>query len=180
MPNFAIISYPFVEGDHSPSFACQFAMLVECLSDLHESNIVHGDVRLSNIVFNKEKATATLIDFDFAGMAGDKRYPEGFVTSAEDLGDGARHKNASAGQVLQPEHDWFSLGAVMAFVEPKDDKLRKQWQDVVSQLKAVDVNVDMVKQALKAIREAALVLNGDPPVAPGTGSPPHKDEKSKK
>ncbi len=107
-PDIAVISYPRMEGSHILSLASQFVALVERLHGLHARGFVHGDVRASNVIFSGE--TATLIDFDFVGGAGVKLYPEGFVTDAAMLRDGARHRKAHPLRPLQPKHDWFSLG----------------------------------------------------------------------
>jgi serine/threonine protein kinase len=179
-PDFAIISYPFIDGSHHPSSARQFVALVEQLSSLHNRGLVHGDVRASNIVFGD--GTANLIDFDFAGKADDKLYPEGFVTDAKLLGDVARHRSAQAGKELKPEHDWFSLGTVMEFVEPEDSKGIPRWQEVVCKLKAVEVldNVADVLKVLRAMDKTPLKLAKNLTPATATGSPPRKGEKSKK
>ena len=177
-PDFAIISYPFINGSHYPSCAGQFVALVEQLSSLHSRNVVHGDVRASNIVFGN--GTAKLIDFDFAGNADVKEYPEGFVTEAKALGDGARHRSALARRVLKPEHDWFSLGSVMELVEPEDRDDIAHWQEVVLKLQAVEVNVADVLKVLREMDKTPLKLKNELPVATATGSPPRNDGKSKK
>jgi hypothetical protein len=177
-PNFAIISYPFITGSHRPSSARQFIALVEHLSSLHNRSLVHGDVRASNIVFGD--GTAKLIDFDFAGNAEVKQYPEGFVTDAKLLGDGARHRSAQAGRGLKPVHDWFSLGTVMELVEPENREDIARWQEVVRKLQAVEVNVADVLEVLGAMDKTPLKLKNELPPATATGSPPRKDGKSKK
>jgi len=176
--DFAIISYPFIAGSHRPSCAGQFVALVEQLSSLHSRNLVHGDVRASNIVFGN--GTAKLIDFDFAGSAEVKKYPEGFVTDAKSLGDGARHRSAQAGRGLKPEHDWFSLGTVMELVEPENREDIARWQEVVRKLQAVEVNVADVLEVLGAMDKTPLKLKNELPPATATGSPPRKDGKSTK
>jgi hypothetical protein len=69
---------------------------------------VHGDIRLSNIVFNGEEST--LIDFDFSGKEDEAQYPEGFNVI---IHDGARHANAKGGANLAKVHDLFALSEVM-------------------------------------------------------------------
>jgi serine/threonine protein kinase len=48
--------------------------------DVCHENIVHRDLRASNIIFHDDKKGATIIDFDLAGENGKKTYPKGFNT----------------------------------------------------------------------------------------------------
>lgn len=50
--------------------------VAEHLKRLHENGIVHGDIRLLNMVFSDEKSE--LIDFDFSGEQGKVEYPPGY------------------------------------------------------------------------------------------------------
>jgi hypothetical protein len=57
-----------------------------------------------------ENGTAVIIDFDYSGRVGEKKYPAGF---AHDIDDGKRHKDAMAGVPYSPNHDWFAVGGIM-------------------------------------------------------------------
>jgi serine/threonine protein kinase len=125
-----IISYAYIPGTHFPTHVGHLTELFSQLCYLHEEvGIVHGDIRLSNLIFNDHegeggeekkgqaqgegegveiehwKPHVTIIDFDFSGEAGVKSYPEGYNREIE---DGERHPDATGGKVLQPEHDVFS------------------------------------------------------------------------
>ena len=63
-------------------------------------NLCHGDVRLANIMFGKNKSS--LIDFDYCGVEGVRLYPNGYNT---DLLDTRRHEEAVGGNTLSKEHD---------------------------------------------------------------------------
>jgi serine/threonine protein kinase len=104
-----IISYPFVSGGNIPSKCSDFVGVVTQLASMHDKSFVHGDIRLSNMVFTPD-GRSTLIDFDFTGKQGVNKYPQGFV---EDLVDTVRHTEAKGGQLLSIEHDLFSMAAVM-------------------------------------------------------------------
>ncbi len=173
-PDFAIISYAYIEASPLSPLASQFVVLVECLQDLHVRGLVHGDIRASNVIFGRE--TATLIDFDFAGKAGVKLYPEGFVTDAAMLRDGARHRRARPLRPLEPEHDWYSLGAVMALFEPEDGSFRASWQKAATMFQAVHVNVVAALSNVKDLGKLQLrPQDKDFISGAATGSPPRKD-----
>ncbi len=70
---------------------------------LHADQVIHRNIRLSNIVFAEYQSS--LIDFDFSGERGVKKYPEGY--NCEIL-DGFRHADAKENTFLEIEHD-FSI-----------------------------------------------------------------------
>ena len=161
-----IISYPYIVGSHRPSVAKHFVSLIKCLQALHKDGIVHGDVRASNVVFG-ENGIASLIDFDFAGRATERTYPLGFVLKID---DGARHREASSGRVLEFAHDVFAVGAMMRLCTCE----ATQWQ--LAQRILLDVNSD-VAAALKLLEEIAneaLVVTKNVSENVGTGSPERK------
>jgi serine/threonine protein kinase len=121
-----IISYAYIPGTHHPTRIGHLTKLFQQLCYLHEEvKIVHGDIRLSNLIFNDPEGEGdeevkgereemeienwepcvTIIDFDFSGEAGVKRYPRGYN---RDIEDGQRHKDAVELHTLQSEHDVFS------------------------------------------------------------------------
>jgi serine/threonine protein kinase len=63
---------------------------------LHADQVVHRNIRLSNIVFAEDQSS--LIDFDFSGERGVKKYPEGY--NCEIL-DGFRHAYAKENTFLE-------------------------------------------------------------------------------
>ena len=79
--------------------------------DKVKGTTVHGDIRLSNVIFStvtnpSDIIETTLIDFDFSGVHGEQTYPSRFN---HDIGDdGSRHKDATSGRVVKCEHDVYS------------------------------------------------------------------------
>jgi serine/threonine protein kinase len=63
---------------------------------LHENDIVFGDLRDSNILYDASKARVVLVDFDWSGKDGESRYPAMLNPSnswAEDVSSyGIMHK----------------------------------------------------------------------------------------
>ena len=85
--------------------AISLTSLLSSLLALHRQGIVHGDIRFSNVIFSAaddEVVKATMIDFDFSGVSGEKRYPTGFNLR---LDDGFRHADVCEGDFIRPHHD---------------------------------------------------------------------------
>jgi serine/threonine protein kinase len=101
-----MISYPFIEGGHSPSNSLQIISLLQKLIHFHSENYVLTDIRGSNIVFGKENDDAFFIDFDYCGKVGKIRYPENFDVT--NITDEKRHSEVKAGGPVQRRHDCFS------------------------------------------------------------------------
>jgi len=74
---FLVISVPFREGTHEAKKVSHFIPILKHLQHLHNHNKVHGDIRAFNIIF-KDKEKGWLIDLDYGGVCGEKKYPEGF------------------------------------------------------------------------------------------------------
>jgi serine/threonine protein kinase len=126
-----VIKYTFIEGDHAPKTVGQVVEVVKQLARLHSRGIVHGDVRAFNIVFGPQ---SRLIDFDLAGTAGTKRYPSGYNSNT--LVDSQRHQDAKAGELLQKEHDRFSLAWILDKFVPIDENSVVKWTSSVSDLRS--------------------------------------------
>jgi hypothetical protein len=161
-----VISYPFIAGSHDPSTVKHFVSLIERLQALHKDGVVHGDVRASNVVFG-ENGTASLIDFDLAGRGGEKKYPAGYVL---EVGDGARHRTASAGRLLEFAHDFFAVGAMMKLCTCDDEG----WQRAQNFLLGAETDAVAALKVLEQIAGQALVVKKSVPENVGTGSPERK------
>ena len=71
------------------------------LNKLHQANFVHGDVRKANIMVRKDgKAGFMLVDFDWAGIVGEVRYPANINKV-----DFWRPDDVSDGMLIRFEHD---------------------------------------------------------------------------
>ena len=102
----SILRYPWIPEGAWPTSVRQFEGALKQLSALHRQNLVHGDIRLANIIFSTE-ATSHLIDFDLAGSTTDM-YPLEYNTSFTE-----RHPGALPGKNMRPEHDKFAMYTVI-------------------------------------------------------------------
>jgi hypothetical protein len=109
-----------LEGNHIPSKCSDFVDVLKQLMQMHSRSVVHGDIRLFNMLF-LFSGGSTLIDFDFSGNG---IYPTGYSIQ---LFDTVRHTNAKPGNLLQMDHDCFSMAAVMKLFSSKNEK----WKDAV-------------------------------------------------
>ncbi len=140
--NDVVISYQWLEGTSEPQSVGQFIGVIEDLKRMHDMGICHGDIRLFNIVFGPERGR--LIDFVFAGKAGERMYPHSFALQ---LNDGARHER------ITPEA--IAKGLTL---EKKDDLYAQAW--VMEQFEIVDKEEnkeDTWKQRVVASRWASLM-----------------------
>jgi hypothetical protein len=110
-----LVSYCYIPGSHEATSVGQFASLIEQIAKIHKKRIVHGDIRLGNVVFTD--SGAELIDFDLCGKERRDRYPDRFLA---DIDDGVRHGDARADRLMRAEHDWFSAAAVMNLFQVAD------------------------------------------------------------
>lgn len=129
------VEYPFVPGVHVPRTAKEAALAAHALRTLHDKGFIHGDIRLSNLLFDGETGTAQLIDFDLAGYkTKESLYPNNFSPT---LRDGVRADGAEAGSVMRQTHDWEALaGTFQACLNAPDDQER--WKAALDSLKRGD------------------------------------------
>ena len=93
------LQYDYIEGDHIPMTLASFSGAVKILFLLHKEKIVHGDIRLSNILFFKN--TSILIDFDLSRTEYCK-YPANYRSQATFP---ERHVGAFGHSSMLLEHD---------------------------------------------------------------------------
>jgi len=79
-----------------------FNKVRNAISQMHDLNIVHGDLRGPNIIESND-GKIYFIDFDFAGVFGKARYPP-FLNSNIPWA-----KGVEAGKLIDKEHDYFWL-----------------------------------------------------------------------
>ena len=77
-------------------------ILSRLVNKLHEHNIVHGDLRLGNILISADRVC--LIDFDWSGVVDEQKYPS-FMNHADIIWP----PGASDGLCLSKEHDLHFL-----------------------------------------------------------------------
>jgi hypothetical protein len=126
-----IISYDYIPGSHIPNSYSDFIPVLLQLKSMHSDSIVHGDIRLSNIVFCGEKST--LIDFDLSGIEDQRLYPKGFC---EEIDDGVRHEDARAGSLLQQNHDFYAMACVMKLFSGGHDT----WNNAIAAVENGDID----------------------------------------
>ena len=102
-----ILEYTFIEGGHSPNKISQFRGICKGLKIIHDLGYVHGDIRLSNMIFGENKSQ--LIDFDMSRRELNI-YPFGYRmhdTFQE------RHAGAQYRRQMLKMHDVHSLQYIM-------------------------------------------------------------------
>lgn len=99
---YCLLSYSLLNGRHEPSYIEQFVVIAQKLEMLHGQGMVHGDVRLGNLLFGQSKQEAYLIDFDYTAECGTP-YPYNYNTVPE------RHESARGENRMEQVHDWYSL-----------------------------------------------------------------------
>lgn len=173
-----LIRYPRIQGSHSPQTVRQWMVVIESVLGFHAANIVHGDLRASNIIFHDDKEGATIIDFDLAGENGRKMYPKGFNTK---INDGVRApRSVSEGRPLLFEHDWFAIAAMMNLCVLEDCE-QEDWLEACRLLEGVNISEEAVGQVLGLLEKCEDMSIGAFKCVseenPGTGSPERNPEK---
>ncbi|KAG7370341.1 hypothetical protein IV203_028087 [Nitzschia inconspicua] len=101
-----------------------FISILEQLQKLHGKRLVHGDIRLMNLL-----STGHILDFDFVGL---EYYPEGL--NQIEL-DGRRHPDVYEAIVFErahlliptKEHDTYSMAQVMKLIQVEVEVGEGQW-----------------------------------------------------
>ena len=164
-PRIHLLEYSYLEGNHQLSCVNQALSLVEKLRQLHQESIVHGDIRLANIVCG-EADEAWFIDLDYSGIEDEDAYPMGWNHS---INDGERHPQAAAKHKLQKEHDFFALSAVFS----RFGCVKSEWQHVIACVKQGTLN--QATETMKRLNNCKLIMEGEHNInISTTGSPPKK------
>jgi len=71
------------------------------ISDLHQAQMVHGDVRDANVMVKDGTSEFMLVDYDWAGSQGHARYPR-HINKDPELG---RPADVEDGQLILTQHD---------------------------------------------------------------------------
>jgi serine/threonine protein kinase len=77
------------------------------LQDLHSENFVHGDLRHTNVFWNRAENKVILIDFDWSGRNGIKCYPSDMNPEIK------WPEGASTGKFLSFDHDVFWINQLL-------------------------------------------------------------------
>lgn len=121
---YSLLSYPYIAGREEPVYIEQFEVIAGQLLIIHRNGLVHGDVRVGNLIFGNKQDEAHLIDFDYVAKQGTD-YPDNYNHALSE-----RPPNLKK---MEYEHDWYSLiyvmahffGGTVATVNFTNDKLRR-------------------------------------------------------
>ncbi|KAG7372908.1 hypothetical protein IV203_033632 [Nitzschia inconspicua] len=148
----------------NPTSVKAFISILKTLSMLHSKDLVHGDIRLANLL-----SSGHIVDFDFVGL---KTYPEGLMK----LGvDGRRHEDVDEAistftiQKMKPEkqHDAYSMAQVMTLFTARGP----WWENAFSLVE--NGNIDDAIEILRKHESQVLTLNAEISFY-GTGPSPVK------
>jgi len=122
-----LLKYPFLEGSHTPSLVGHFLSIKAQITVLHGANLVHGDIKLANLLFSFEdgKAIGFLIDMDLVGIHNKTRYIENYNPNIK---DGKREHRAKSKKVMLKQNDLYSFGFLCSQFECKDKKQNAVWE----------------------------------------------------
>jgi hypothetical protein len=81
--DFTLLRYPLLNGVITAKKTSDFVSILKELANLHENDLVHGDIRAYNMLF-VDGFGGKLIDFDYCGKHGVRCYPPGYWTSLPD------------------------------------------------------------------------------------------------
>jgi hypothetical protein len=130
-----LIAYDYIEGNHIPKTTSQFFQILQQLLELHKENLVFGDLKLSNCIFNNidDNYQATLIDYDFTRPVGDV-YPVTFNIDIN-TNDGKRHPDVKPNGTMQIVHDIFALYHICALFDAEN----QNWANICQSLETYNV-----------------------------------------
>lgn len=172
--DFRIISYPKIDGTWFPTKVQHIISLVETVKLLHDKKCVHGDIRASNVVFGSD-GSATLIDFDWAGLPNGAKYPSGFCL---EINDGLRANDVQRDGALQFHHDWYAVSGIMGLCKTKVDI--KEWKSLETFCRDNAVtDLEAKKRADKLVDYASVGIDFTCASSSTTGSPERPVEKKK-
>ncbi|KAF8623896.1 hypothetical protein AX17_007263 [Amanita inopinata Kibby_2008] len=81
------------------------------VTEMHQGHMVHGDIRDTNVMINMESNPPfKLLDFDWAGRAGEVKYPK-FMNKDPEL---KRPENVDDGKLILADHDDAMVKNILA------------------------------------------------------------------
>jgi hypothetical protein len=138
-----VIAVPFIEGCHQPQNKMQMLSVARLLKKYHANGVVHGDIRLLNIVFAEPPENSTLIDWDFGGKKyKNVVYPRGYQKSLT-----VGRRRGEAGKPITAKDDVYALYHAFTMVI---QRAGNEWNDLV---KSSDVTLDRLIEVLKTLVE---------------------------
>jgi serine/threonine protein kinase len=151
--NLLVVTYDYVLGSHVAENTSDFIPILKMLGALHADHVVHGDIRLSNIVFAGMQSS--LIDFDFSGKHGEKKYPAGYN---REIFDGFRHADAKENSFLELKHDFYALSGLMNLFSTTESS--EEWSVVCNAVSngEIEIAIQMLDQLQIPIRCANTAI----------------------
>ncbi|KAG7344765.1 hypothetical protein IV203_032296 [Nitzschia inconspicua] len=152
----AIVEMCYHESDwFSENPVTCYISILEQLQKLHGKDLVHGDIRLMNLL-----TSGHIIDFDFVGR---EHYPEGLNQLDT---DGCRHPEVEEAILchrvkklkLSKEHDTFSMAKVMKLFQVAE--VEGQWWEEAT-VEVENGNLDAAIEVLKNHRSNVIALKLD-------------------
>jgi hypothetical protein len=183
----SVLAIPWFEGDHTPKYPEQIALLCDQLQRLHDGKMKHADVLCQNVVFgvHEDIPTTYLIDFDFAHL---RIYPLSWNTSFAE-----RHPEAKGNSEVDSSHDVYAAIAILCtyfglndnegkelyeefsygpFTSEKHPELLSDWQNA---------SASAVAKWIREKKGRLVSANGKVVATPvATGSPPENAKKGKR
>jgi hypothetical protein len=156
-----LLIYTKIKGTHQPKSILALIHACDIMKKLKDNNIVHGDIRIANFLF--EEDDAYLIDFDWAFKKENGKthfYVEGYQGSNIIH---ERHSDAMEKKEMKMEHDWFSFWKICEF-----------WLENISVMKDLKIQIEkgdfeetkkilfpMKMKTLESLQN--LIATGSPP-----------------
>jgi serine/threonine protein kinase len=99
------ISDTYREVNSSADLVQHCDEIAKKIDELHQHHYVHGDIRNTNVMVRKDgEAGFMLVDFDWAGIIGEVRYPSNI-----NITEMRRPEGVLDGELITAEHDMMML-----------------------------------------------------------------------
>jgi hypothetical protein len=146
-----VISVPFREGTHVAKEISHFIPILTHLKHLHKYGKVHGDIRAFNIIF-KDEENGWLIDLDYGGVRGEKKYPEGFKFI---LTDGTRLESEDP---IRKFDDYYALWQLFSVIYRINSREKKNLNDQAKKkmADAYESITDAIESGVKIFPDLSL------------------------
>ena len=176
--SFRVLKYPRIAGSWRPAFVGHLRSILKALRRVHRRDVVHGDIRLHNMVFVPVSAGASatstvstasaaeldatprtyearLIDFDFARPEG-SAYP----ARLDSVSDTQRHPDVRHHRAaMRKVHDCHSMLFLLRQFRPCDATLRAPYDEAVGALDVEDAEfLRAARRALKPLADASIEM----------------------
>jgi RIO-like serine/threonine protein kinase len=101
-----------LQEDKRPVPAIVLTSVTDAIDLLHEKDIVFGDLRDPNILYDASEARVVLVEFDWAGKDGESRYPATLNPS------NAWPEDVSPYSIMDKAHHLWQLNRLSALCNP--------------------------------------------------------------